>query len=527
MTQRQSTDFQVVADGAFHGILVPRQGRIIGYAAIIHCLTLPMPVPRPVAVVSNIRQTPTYAHCRIFPRNYLDAIDGPEAEIELLYRHLVFALKYEGVNLLAFSCLIKHYAEEDLSRLVHIAPTGQYSRRIWFLIEWLRGTALPGKADLQRKNYVEVVNPALQYALAKGSKSPRHLVINNLPGTIHFCPLVRRTERLEDYIQKYARRPEPWAFAALSKDVLQRAAAFLLLKDSKATFTIEGESPKSKRTSRWAQTIGQAGLQELSKQELLRLQQIVIEQTRFLQMGFRKQGGFVGEHDRSTGAPFPDHISARWQDIETLTEGLLATNRLLQKDTIDPVIAATVIAFGFVFIHPFEDGNGRIHRYLIHHILSQKGFTPPGIIFPVSAAILHKIQDYRQILEAYSRPLLDFIEWQATANHNVEVLNETIDYYRYFDATLQAEFLYDCVAYTLDNIIPEEVSYLSDYDQFKSYLNETFEMPDRMVALLVRFLAQGKGTLSKRAQQKEFSALTSVEIEQIEQQYRQQFGEDQ
>jgi len=52
---------------------------------------------------------------------------------------------------------------------------------------------------------------------------------------------------------------------------------------------------------------------------------------------------------------------------------------------------------------------------------------------------------------------LTFIEWERTANNNVAVLNETIDYYRYFDATLQAEFLYDCVNETIERLIPEEV----------------------------------------------------------------------
>ncbi|HIP51694.1 MAG TPA: hypothetical protein EYG94_06355 [Campylobacterales bacterium] len=32
-----------------------------------------------------------------------------------------------------------------------------------------------------------------------------------------------------------------------------------------------------------------------------------------------------------------------------------------------------MIAFSFVYIHPLEDGNGRIHRYLIHHVLAERG----------------------------------------------------------------------------------------------------------------------------------------------------------
>ncbi len=99
---------------------------------------------------------------------------------------------------------------------------------------------------------------------------------------------------------------------------------------------------------------------------------MVIENSRFVDMGFRKKDGFVGEHDRSTGEPIPDHISAKWQDIEILVTGLITSNELLLKSNIDAVLAATIIAFGFVNIHPFEDGNGRIHRYLIHNLLAKK-----------------------------------------------------------------------------------------------------------------------------------------------------------
>ncbi len=191
------------------------------------------------------------------------------------------------------------------------------------------------------------------------------MVINNLPGTPDFCPLIRKTNKLEQYIQTQFSEKNKLYLKEVHKDILQRASSFLLLKDSKASFTIEGESPKAKRAIRWGQAIGQAGTKNLSIEELIRLQQIVIENTRFTEMGFRKKGGFVGEHDRTTGEPLPEHISAKWQDIESLINGLIGTNNLLIRSEFDAVLAASIIAFGFVFIHPFEDGNGRIHRYLI------------------------------------------------------------------------------------------------------------------------------------------------------------------
>ncbi len=192
----------------------------------------------------------------------------------------------------------------------------------------------------------------------------------------------------------------------------------------------------------------------------------------------------------------------------------------MEKSQFHPLLTAAKIAFGFVFIHPFSDGNGRIHRYLIHHILAKLKFTPQGIIFPVSAAILERIDDYRRVLESFSHPILDFIEWEKTSDNNINVLNNTTDYYRYFDATTQVEFLFDCVNDTINTIIPEEVSYLKKYDEFKAWLDDSFEMPDKMVALLVRFLEQNNGILPNRARTKEFPLLTKDEIGVVENQYQ-------
>lgn len=503
----------------FHGKQSPEEGNIVGYAAIIEKLSIQMPMINPITLVCNQNKSYQNKDWRILPKSYLPEDNQELNEIEALYKHLVFALKYEGINLLVFKFITKSYSETQLTRLVNIEPTGQYSRRIWFIIEWLTGKELKGKENLSKKSYISVVDTTQQYAV-KGIKSPRHLVINNLPGTPNFCPLIKKTEKLENYINANLSHRKTDYLKGIRKEIIQRASAFLLLKDSKASFSIEGESPKSKRAARWGKAIGQAGVKDLTQDELTRLQQVVIESSRFIDMGFRKKGGFVGEHDRASGEPLPEHISAKWQDLPKLIDGLIETNKILINSEIDPIISATLIAFGFVFIHPFEDGNGRIHRYLIHHILAKKQFSQQGLIFPISASILDHIEDYRKALEAYSHPLLDFINWEATKNHNIEVLNETIDFYRYYDSTLQAEFLYDCVFDTIENIIPQELSYLIHYDEFKKVIDDEFEMPDRLVALLVQFLAQNNGTLSKRAKEKEFSALSKKEIKSIEKLYK-------
>ena len=118
---------------------------------------------------------------------------------------------------------------------------------------------------------------------------------------------------------------------------------------------------------------------------------------RFVKLGFRQEGGFVGEHDRDNRMPLPYHISARHEDLPKLIDGMIDFDRGPGQN-LDPVIAAAILAFGFVYIHPFDDGNGRIHRYLIHHLLAERGFNPPGVVFPVSAAILDQIEAYKQVL---------------------------------------------------------------------------------------------------------------------------------
>lgn len=307
---------------------------------------------------------------------------------------------------------------------------------------------------------------------------------------------------------------------------MARTAAFLLLKDSKASYAIEGEKPPQNRAQRWGRAIGQAGQKPITTDELIRLQQVVIDNPRFIKMGYRDQEGFVGEHDRSYGTPIPDHISARWKDVQRLVDGLIATgDKLEQEPEFDAVMAAAMIAFGFVFIHPFVDGNGRIHRYIIHHVLLRKEYVPKGMIFPVSSIILERLDEYRRTLEAFSMPRLDFVEWKPDDRNNVQILNETFDLYRYFDATKQAEFLYSCVLQTIEQTIPEEVDYLEKYDQMKDYLDNVFEMPDKMVALAIRFLEQGNGKLSERAKNRELEGLNDVEAKQIEQKYGEIFLE--
>lgn len=489
--------------------LFDEEALLVGYSALMKEYDLKVPSPEILCAIS--KKYKTYkANCwRMFTSRY--------APQKTLYGHLVFALKYEGINLSLLKMLFDIIDEKEIIHIVHNEPASIYSRRIWFLYEWLQGTRL-ALSDAIKGNWINVLNAALQYP-GPARRSKRHRVVNNLPGVPEFCPIIRKTDKIEVFIHMHLKEKARSILGQVHPDILMRAAAFLLLKDSKASYAIEGEVPPQTRAERWANAIGQAGTRALSDDEFLRLQEIIISDFRFVHFGYRCEGGFVGEHERSTGMPIPDHISARSQDLPSLMIGLIKTSQLLRESEMDAVLVATIIAFGFVFIHPFEDGNGRIHRYLIHHILAEKEFNPPHIIFPVSAVILDHIAEYRKILESYSRPRLQFIQWHPTEKNNVEVTNATDYLYRYFDATEQVEFLYACIKETVEKTLPEEVNYLEKYDEMKEFVKNHLDMPDRLIDLLIRFLYQNNGLLSKRARIKEFSALTDDEVKMLEQEY--------
>ncbi len=212
----------------------------------------------------------------------------------------------------------------------------------------------------------------------------------------------------------------------------------------------------------------------------------------------------------------PEFIGARPDDLDSLMKGMIAANTRMRDDAIDAVLQAAITAFGFVYVHPFQDGNGRLHRCLIHHVLAERKFTPPGMVFPVSSVMLDRIDDYRTTLQAHSGPLMDSIEWKSTPDRNVEVLNDTADLYRYFDCTEEAEFLYQCVKRTIEHDLPHEIDYLRRHDEARRKIMETVDMPDRLADDLLLFIRQNEGTLSKKRREREFKELKDDEVAEIE-----------
>ena len=491
----------------------PSDAQLLGYAALIDAYQLDGPPPRRLTAIASVARNTTRLQGGIewllLPRN--SGLRTSRTPIE----HLGVALKHEGTDLRVLSRLFKQDITRDLADYVNANRFGVYTRRAWFLYEWMTGRRLTVEEPYGAQ-YVSAIDPT-QYHARTPTRSPRHKIDNNLPGVPGFCPLIRRTERLSpDRIAALAADARA-AVSGADPAVLRRAVGFMLLNESRGSFGIEGETPPRNRLERWGRIIAEARDVKLSISSLEDLQRSLFDPKQaFVTYGLRRIGGFIGRHDGRDQIPVPDHVSARPEDLPSLLDGLLATYDLLKTHRFDPVLTAAILGFGFVFIHPFEDGNGRLHRFLLQKALADMGFNPEGVVLPVSAAILEDLPGYRTALEDYSAPTLPFIEWKSTPDGNVHVTNDTADLYRYFDATRQAEYLAGCIERTVRFALPAELQFLHRFDDAKRRIAGLVDMPDRLASLFIQFCVQNNGRLSARKRADVFPGLADGLVADLE-----------
>jgi hypothetical protein len=492
---------------SFQGKLVPKGTQLAGWAALVHVLGLQSPVRQPSCVsekhiLGSQREDSGF---RVFDKRYQPG--------DQIADHLTFVLRHENIDLLILKRAFEAVPIAAIEDYVRSTPTGAQTRRAWFFYEMLTGQTLDVE-DAPSATAVDALD-AKAYFTGKARLSRRHKVRDNLLGNGDWCPVIRRTEQLEAFTALGLAERAAETVGHTGQHLVTRAASFLLLADSRASFEIEGERAPRSRLERWGKAVLQAGKNALTLEEIIRLHSVLIEDTRFVFPGLRPDGIFLGERDHLND-PLPEFIGARPEDLDELCTGMLAANNRMRDEGLDPVLQAAATAFGFIYVHPFQDGNGRVHRCLIHHVLAERKYAPPGMVFPVSSVMLDRIDDYRKTLQAHSAPLMDFIEWRPTAEQNVEVLNDTADLYRYFDCTEAAEFLYACVQRTVEHDLPKEIDYLRRHDEAMTRIMEMIDMPDRLAQNLILFIRQNDGKLSKRKHEKDFSALTDDEVQVLE-----------
>lgn len=174
------------------------------------------------------------------------------------------------------------------------------------------------------------------------------------------------------------------------------------------------------------------------------------------------------------------------------------------------------MSFGFVYLHPFTDGNGRLHRFLVHAVLARTGFTPPGLIVPVSAAILRDPTGYDAALEAFSRPVMQCLDYTLDPEGRIEIHGDTAWLYRYPDLTEQIRRLYGWLALAIDHDLIEELDLLARFDAARARMRAIVQMPDRLEHLFLRLCKQNGWRLSVGKRRQHFPTLSDEEVDALE-----------
>ncbi|MBU0993976.1 MAG: Fic family protein [Proteobacteria bacterium] len=432
--------------------------------------------------------------------------------------HLEFALKYDGVNLSLIKLIFKTVPESEIIDYIKSKPTGKYARRIWFFHEFLIEKQLPLE-DITTGNYVDALDTKSCFTITTGEKSQRHRVLNNLLGPKEFCPIIRKTNKLKNMDSAGMRKKCEDIITAYPPELLKRALSYLYQKETKSSFEIEHIKPKTTRTEKFIASLELAEREDFCEKEwLIDLQNRIVD-PRFKCSNYRTTQNYVGQ-TISFAKEVIHFICPKPGDLSDLMEGLITAHKRMKKGDVPPVIHAASIAYGFVFMHPFEDGNGRIHRFLIHNILSIRGMAPHGLMFPVSAVMLKNPSDYNTSLEAFSRPLLQLIEYRLDELGQMAVDNDTACWYQYMDMTAQAEALYDFVSKTIEEELVEELNFLANYDNTKKAIQGIIDMPDRLIDLFIQLCLQNNGSLSASKRAAHFDFLTNEELAEMEQAVR-------
>ena len=450
----------------------------------------------------------------VYPRSYWPG-DGAGD-------HLEFALKYDGVNLGVLSALFDVAPADEIADWIRSKPTGKYARRVWFLYELLTGRKLL-LPDLTRGNYTPLLEPGRYYTAAPGRRVQRQRIIDNLLGEKDFCPTIRRTEKLTAMEGLSLKKRCEAVVTAYPAELLRRALSYLYNKETRSSFEIEHIKPGASRTEKFIDLLKMAEHKDFCKKPLLIDVQNHIVDPRFRDADYRPRQNYIGQ-TISCQKQRVHYVCPKPDDLPALMEGLLTAHQIMKDGAVPAIIHAAAISYGFVFMHPFEDGNGRIHRFLIHNILSLRGAIPKGLMFPVSAAMLKNPALYDLSLEAFSSPLMGLVEYDLDDLGRITVSGETGRLYRYIDMTAQAEALYDFIRLTIEHELVEELNFLASYDGTRQAIQEIVDMPDRLIDLFIQLCLQNNGRLAAKKREAHFGFLNDDELAGMENAVRQGFA---
>lgn len=459
----------------------------LGYEFLRQTFDLSASAPERMAQIKPVTRIELSGAILAIPRHVAPASNDPLA-------HVLFALKHEGTNLQILAEALPKIAPESLLGELRRYPNGGYIRLACYLWEYFTSQQLADLPEIGGPTHY--VFDRDRYLTGPVHRDTRWRVAFNGLGSMRYCATVERTAYLQQVIDSDILGRTKLFIESLGRGVMDRALAWAYMHETGDSFAIEREAPSEDKARAFIALLHQAHERRpLSEEYLVELQNSVVSNPLDQAVGFRAMQNWLQGPAR--GAPGVTYVPPPPQLLEDLMQELMAFAAIAPQ-SIDPVVAAAITSFGFVFIHPFMDGNGRLSRFLFHHALCQSGKLERGLLLPVSVAMKRNEDDYLATLQQYSRPArmqwsvrwIDEGQYEFTFNGHPAV-------YRYWDATSCVEFGYRMAEQALEIELRQETEFLARYDYIVKAVNERFDLRGSDLGTLVRCCLDMDGILSK------------------------------
>ncbi len=484
---------------------------IVAEVAKLTGLRLP-PVQRPAQLRPVTRIEPM-AEMLAVPRHVAPAKDAT------LLDHVLFALKHEDLQLHLLLEALRLINAEELTSALAVQRTGSYLRKAAFLWEKAHSRELPLPWDTTGGNYVDLFDTETYYVGPVWERSQRLRVNFNGIGPMEYCPVVRRDDALATKGRKVLDRLRAWAGDASNQATLDRVLSWAYLAETRDSFAIENEVPSPDKERAFLQAL--ATLRErrlLTEDYLLELQNTVISNPVMAEAEFRNRQNWLqrGGH----GALAVRYVPPPPDAMLTLMNGWARMANSIEGD-VPPLVRAALVSFGFVFLHPFMDGNGRLSRLLAHHSLNLQQAMPlvdgQATLLPLSVAMKRHEADYLSALESFSRPAR--LLWDVTYLADNDFLfdfKSTPNVYAHWNGETAARFVTTCAEQALVQSLIEETLFIRAHDRAFDLIDRAFNLPNRTVNLLIQWIRQNGGKMpERRRNSSELMGLQPAQIDHI------------
>ncbi len=467
----------------------------VGYSYLCDALNLSAFEPRRPAILASVKRILFCDSEILVPLNMAPKTNSP-------LEHVLFAMKHEGINLQVLAEVLPKILPQEMMQAIAASPQSAFVRKVCFLWEYFAKTQLEGLPSLVANSPAALLFDPTKYITGKSVRSGKWRVDFNGLGSMAYCATVIRTKAIDAGIASDVLGRAAEFIDKIGLQKANRASAWAYLSETQSSFAIEQEKPSPKRAEAFVALLREAHRGgAISEEYLTTLHAGVLPDSWNSEVGFRnkqnwlRRGGLRGPSSVSYVPPAPEllhHLMPEWENMANI----LPTQ-------VDPIIAASVSSFGFVYLHPFMDGNGRLSRFLFHKALCQSGKLEDGRLLPVSAAMKKNEDQYLAALESFSSPARKFWDVALIDGDRFECeFKGSESIYRYWDATACAEFGLKMSSQALDVHLRQETNYLTAFDAVHREINEQFDVQGNMLHELICGALDQNGTVSNNKRKK-------------------------